>query len=260
MIIFDIETGPPDDHLYEQGEPFVPPKQLGQFDPASVKVGNLGADKAAAKIEQARTAHEQACQDYDLAVVQLEAEHWAGQRQAACKDARLGQVLAIGYLSLSRDKVILAHSSDLEDERQMLTDFWEMYKQARGKSRLVGHFIFGFDLPYLLRRSWLQGVPVPDSVLSDRCYFDDRTFIDTHKRWQAGTRDGGGKLGQLAVAMGLQGKPDASVEIDGEEVAVEGKNFWRLYAAGGQVQAIALEYLENDLRMTAEVALRLGIV
>jgi hypothetical protein len=106
----------------------------------------------------------------------------------------------------------------------------------------VGFNILGFDLPFLVRRSWALGIPVPFWVFDGR-YFN-RRFSDVMQHWQLGNRQDHISLDKLARFLGLRGKSH------------EGKDFANLYANNQQQ---ALDYLKNDLKLTADIALKMLI-
>lgn len=228
MIVFDIETGPlPEPELSQR---------LPSFDPASVKLGNLkDPEKIAAKIAEAK------------------AEHEAETIGKAALSALTGRVLAIGYRS-ERATVIAHIDSETfgGDEAALIEQFWHRYLKAKADRRhMVGHNIAGFDLPFLIRRSWLLGVDVPDGIFDSNWRYLDRIFVDTMQRWQAGNyRDQFVGLDKLGKAFGLGGKTEG----------VDGGDFHRLYFGTEEERGKALEYLIRDVELTWLVAQRLGIV
>ena len=209
MIIFDIETGP------------LPESDMPPFDESTVKLGQLKDPiKVTAKIEEARAKYV----------------------ERAALSPLTGQVLAIGYLPPGE-----AESIVVENENVLLADFWWRFLSHRRHGNIiVGHNILGFDLPFLVRRSWLLGIDVPADAFDGR-YFN-RIFVDTMDRWGCGTRGGDFvKLDVLAKAFGVGGKPDG----------ITGGMFAELLANDRKA---AEEYLHNDLEMTAKVAERMGLV
>jgi len=222
IVIFDIETGPLPEDIVRQRTP--------PFDAESVKLGNLKDPiKVAAKIEEAR-------QQYEEQVI-----------DRAALSPLTGQVLAIGYMGV---KTVVHGVENSQTESSLLAAFWKKYIQCRHrKAKLVGHNIEGFDVPFLMRRSWFCGVEVPDTVFSGR-YLDGHTFVDTMKRWQVGNyREAFVSLDRLATAFGVGGKPDG----------ISGADFARLWNGTPEEREQARAYLVNDLEMTAAVATRMGI-
>lgn len=200
---FDIETGPLPD---EQLTAIIPP-----FDPAEVKLGNIkDPDKIAAKLAEKET------------------NYLADARDKAALSATTGKVLAIGLEDHDGTRCLAA-----ANEAEILADFWHGFRT--GHDRYIGFNIFGFDLPFMIRRSWKLGVPV--AGIRQGRYWNER-FIDLREMWQLGDRQAKGSLDAICTHFGLAGKNG------------NGKDFARLFELN---PAQALKYLCNDLRMTREV-------
>lgn len=258
-IIFDIETGPlPVEQIEHVLGPFDPASvdcydlEPQDFDESAVKYGNVKlADKRAAILQAAREEHA-AQQATILAdgprlrqerILRAQAEHAAKLTEKAALSAVTGQVLAIGYKGQSRSLVI-----GEPDEPGILANFWQRYSQARTNGhRLVGFNIRGFDLPFLMRRSWVLGIDVPETVMgAGGRYFDQAVFVDLMDRWGCGATNDRIKLDTLAKTFGLPGKPDG----------INGGDFARLWA---EDRERAICYLLTDLELTAGCAARMGI-
>lgn len=245
MIVFDIETGPLPDHVIaDRVEEPEPPAAPEPFDPASVKIGNLkDQSKIRAKVDEARRKHEEMAARHATTVAGQRDAWWAKVKERAPLDPLTGRVLAIGYYSTDTEQTCL----DIQDdEATMLTHFWARYRQVRGSRQLVGHNIFGFDIPFLVKRSWLLELDVPRALFSRGRWIDNETFADTMLLWSAGGRVSG-KLDVLAQAMGVGAKPEG----------VDGAMFARLLDENREA---AKAYLRNDLYMTCHVAQRMGLV
>lgn len=221
-IIFDIETGPlPEAEL----ENMLPP-----FDPAEVKTGNLkDPAKIAEKIAEAEANHRR--DFFDKAAL----DPLTGRVVA------IGLVLTVGHQSFAEGKcVVIGH----EDEAQTLREFWDMTRGEMGRMNpLVGFNIFGFDLPFLLRRSWKHRIPLPFALRRGR-YWDNQLH-DLREYWQLGDRQARGSLDSIAKHLGVGSKNG------------EGKAFAELWR-NDRKQAEA--YLRNDLELTAKIAAALGVV
>ena len=225
-IVFDIETGPlPESELAA----VMPP-----FDPAEVKTGNLkDPDKVAAKIAEA------------------EANHRRDFFDKAALDPLTGRVLAVGVLvcdAKGETPVPLAKSGRFSvishvDEAQILREFWHLTRGEMGRlNPMVGFNIFGFDLPFLFRRSWKHRVVVPFGLRRGR-YWGDH-LIDLRDSWQLGDRQAKGSLDSVAKHLGVGAKNG------------DGKAFAELWQSNRK-QAEA--YLRNDVELTALIADALGI-
>ena len=209
-IFFDIETEPlPLDQIKAV---------FGEFDPESVKLGNLkDPDKIAAKLEERRKSY-----DADLV-------------EGAAVDPMKAKVLAVG-LMYPDDTYTLMEADTLDDERRLLQDFWVVWTRSRVRSmQFAGWAAHKFDLPFLLTRSWWQGVKLPDGFAP--CTASGyRTFpgcIDLETEWVGNPRDRL-KLDYVSRFLGLSGKRMA------------GKDFWKYWREGGDKKEEALAYLEND--------------
>ncbi len=225
-IVFDIETAAlPEAELAA----LVPP-----FDPAEVKTGNLkDPEKVAAKIAE------------------CEANHRRDFFDKAALDPLTGRVVAIGVMLFdARGEdgpafakggrfVIIGH----DDEARTLREFWEATRGESGRMNpMVGFNIFGFDLPFLFRRSWKHRVPIPFGLRRGR-YWSDQ-LVDLRDGWQLGDRQARGSLDTIAKHLGVGAKNG------------DGKAFAELWRSDRK-QAEA--YLRNDVELTAKVADALGV-
>jgi len=229
-IVFDVETGP-----LAEGElsALLPP-----FDPAEVKTGNL---KDPAKIAEK--------------IAEAEANHRRDFFDRAALDPLTGRVVAIGMLVFDEapagghqceagpaggECVIIGN----DDEARTLREFWEMTRGEMGRmTPLIGFNIFGFDLPFLFRRSWKRRVPIPFGLRRGR-YWGDQV-IDLRDAWQLGDRQARGSLDSIAKHLGVGAKNG------------EGKAFAELWRSD---RAKAEAYLRNDLELTAKIAHALEVV
>jgi len=252
MIVFDIETGPLDEQtVLEFVKPYQGPLPLDPFDEATVKIGNLkDPGKIKAKVEAARNAHIELADRREREIEEGD-ERW---RREAMEKAALspltGQVLAIGYLpSEPPGPPLLDMIGDGTGltEPQLLAGFWGQCKKSiDADEAMVGHNILGFDLPFLVQRSRIANVSVPDDIRRGR-YFNDRLFTDTMVEWSCGDLRKFVKLDTLARVLDVGTKPNG----------VNGGMFAEMLKTDRNA---AREYLCNDLRMTAGVAERLGVI
>jgi hypothetical protein len=139
---------------------------------------------------------------------------------------------------------------DLTDEAAILSAFWSRYIDCQRSSRqLIGWNIYGFDLAFLVQRSWRLGVDVPSSAFNFRgrwFNWDEKVFFDLMLLFGCG-----GKfisLDSAAKHFGLPGKNG------------EGKEFARLWRGTEEEREQARAYLVNDLEMPWVAAQRMGVV
>jgi hypothetical protein len=243
--VWDIETEPlPIEELRDQIPPLEHP---GVFDPSSVKCGNMGPDKAKAKIAEAERAHAELVANFDLAL----AAHEHKFLSKAALSPLTGRVRAIGYLS-SLGVRIGAWDGGLKpkdwhrSEGDVLQGFWDQWVTigCGAGGRMIGHSIASFDLPFVARRSWFLGVPVPPDVFDSRGYAH-RTFLDLMDRYRCGNRADYISLGELSVRLGGPAKNG------------DGAMFGEIWQSDRKQ---ALDYLTNDLAMTLHCARRMGVL
>lgn len=220
FVALDIETGPlPESELRAS---------LPAFDEGEVKCGNLkDPEKIAAKIAEAKAAHE------------------TNYFERAALRADTGRVVAIGLgYDIDAPFIVGVAEDSLPNEASLLEWFWETFIGYTDEGRqFVGFNLLGFDVPFLLRRSWLHGLDVPRAVFAaGGRYLNDRCFIDLMQVWQAGARQDSISLDRLSKFLGV-----------GEKNG-NGADFHKLWETD---RPKAREYLANDLAMTMRCATRL---
>jgi hypothetical protein len=223
-LIIDIETGAD----YLAVSEFIP--RFPAFDPASVAVGNIkDPEKIKLKVDLAEQKHARDAQ-----------QHVDDFRDRAALDAWTGEVVAVGLkLPSGEDRIIGG------DEGEILENTWAYLGTWMEKFHdIVGFNIKGFDLPFLVRRSWKNKVPVPVNLLSKDRYFHP-SFVDLRDKWAVGEYRPKGSLDLICRHFGLKGKAED----------FGGADFAEAYRSGDEERIKrAREYLREDLRMTAEVA------
>lgn len=168
-----------------------------------------------------------------------EAEHESDVMSRAALDPVLSEILAIGYIK-DGQKVILSG-----DEAQMLKDFWwEVRKVVNSYGKLVGFNIIGFDLPFLIRRSWVHNVPYAESIRRGR-YYSDNLVVDLAEIWRLGDKNTFISLDRISRLLGIGEKSGS------------GKDFAALWESDREA---AIAYLHKDLELTEKLAYRLNAV
>lgn len=265
MIAWDIETGPlPDDQLetmlpdldVEAAVPLV-----GDFDPASVKIGNLkDSAKITAKVDAAREAHRNLQRGRNDRVKDAMIKHWEHFKSKAALSAITGQVLAVGWMDddeLADDAIkepayLYVHDKTPElpgvNEIQLIERWWRVLDENRTHN-FIGFNINGFDLPFLVRRSWILGIEMPSWIMNGR-YWSTR-FVDLLELWLCGQRGAApildNKLDTIAKAFGLGGKTEGVSGADFAQLLVDDRK-------------LAIEYLQQDVRLTMDLAEQMGVM
>lgn len=155
----------------------------------------------------------------------LEALHKTGL------DGGAGHVCTIAWAKNGGD-IEVRHAASVNEEHGVISDFFASLDPWHSEV-LVGHNISGFDIPFLLKRAVILGLPLPDraSFPRDPKPWDSRIF-DTMTAW-AGAKDRI-SMDRLCAALGIPGKDG----IDGSAVAAA----W----AAGEHDQIA-EYCRDDV-------------
>lgn len=158
-----------------------------------------------------------------------------------------GRVLLISVLG-DKDKAPAIIAND-ENEPAMLYSFWILVEDwLANKTRIIGHNSNSFDLPFLVRRSWLLGVYVPREIRQGRYWHP--LFRDTMEWWACGARGEMTSLNTLGAFFGVGQKTKG----------VSGGDFAKLWFGTPEDRAKALEYAEQDVRLTAAIAAKMGMV
>ena len=222
--IIDIETGPRDKASV-----------LSFFDPDKIKVGNLkDPQKIADKIAEAETEFV----------------------DKAALSAITGEVVCIGIMGPNGERTFL--DATRIGERECISQLWDLIRPVPrsmtldGVSEWSGWNLHGFDLPFLIQRSFFLGINVPSGMLQGR-YFDKR-FIDLMVNFTCGVYGAFQSLDTVARFMDV-GRKDP----DNPCKAATANEFFRSSDPTKRKQAY--QYLGNDLIMTRRIAERmLGLV
>ena len=153
-------------------------------------------------------------------------------------DPALGHVCTIGFAIGDGDVAIQHIGSDLDAEKMILADFFAALPK-QGLNRIIGHYVSGFDIRFILCRAIVLGVKLPNSVAFPRNPkpWGDEVF-DTMTAW-AGNRDRI-SLDNLCAALGIEGKGG----FDGSMVA----KAW----ADGKHETIA-QYCADDVERVRSI-------
>ena len=253
ITVFDIETQPlPEDELrkwlpeFDEGKYPVP-----AFDASEVKLGNLKDEaKKTAKIEEEflkfKSRYEQAVEARRVA----RDNHYTDFHSRAALSAVTGRVVVIGLCAEDGTCSVIHEDT----ESRILRQFWALFRQHEvsrqktGRSCLAGVNIFSFDLPFLVRRSWMLQVTVPRGVvdLTSRWANWSPVFVDLRRVWQLGDAQASSSFDLIGRAMGTGGK------VEGHH----GKSFSQLWESD---RDRALQYVANDVRQPMEWLKRVGL-
>jgi len=177
---------------------------------------------------------------------EAKAAGWQKFLDRAALDATTGRAVAIGVVLPGEQPSIIGHDSEAET----LDAFWANVADCiRWQMPIIGFNIEHFDLPFLVRRSWINRVCIPVGLRNGRYW--SPIVLDLMTVWQQSSRELV-SLDTLCKAFGLPGKVKS---VDG--VPVDGASFARLWAEN---RPVAEKYLLGDLAPLAELAKRMGVI
>jgi len=128
------------------------------------------------------------------------------------------------------------------EEKEILNDF---FSDMESVSSLVlcGHNIKGFDIPFVCKRSLINGVEIPRwiNVVGRKPW--EIPHIDTMEMWKFGDMRNFTSLDTIAAVLGIESSKD---EMDGSMVGV---TYWN---DENGIEKI-ITYCEADVQVTAKV-------
>ena len=150
------------------------------------------------------------------------------------------ETATIAIAGFYRGGEVIQHSSFEKDILLAIMDEIDL-----PRDRVIGFNILGFDLPFFIKRCWINNLEVPHTIFDplSRYPIPDR-FVDGMKLWQAGNfKAPFTSLNNALKAVGLPGKPDGS----------EFAKLWR------EDKQKAIKYQEEELLSQAMLYRRMGV-
>lgn len=166
-------------------------------------------------------------------------------REAVAKtsfDPARGHICTIAW-AIDDHAPMVVHAETVDHERDILEAFFASFVPHH-RYQMVGHYISGFDLRFILCRAVVLGITIPREIPRDPKPWD-KSLFDTMTAW-SGAR-GSISMDNLAKALGIEGKGD----FDGSMVA----EAW----ANGEHQRIA-DYCVSDVEITRAIFRRFEAV
>ena len=150
-------------------------------------------------------------------------------------EGTFGRICCIGIIKENASG-ILQKDVFKGEEKAILTQFWQT---ARDVNRFIGHNIWGFDLPFIYKRSIINGVKPRLDISFAR--YRNIPIYDTMCEWELWNFSRAQKLDTLAKALNL---PTSKDEMDGSMV-------WQYYK-DGRIDDIG-RYCMKDVELTRKV-------
>lgn len=153
-------------------------------------------------------------------------------------EGTFGRICCIGIIK-EGDNGIIQREVFSGTEKEMLTNFW---KAASDVDRFIGHNIWGFDLPFIYKRSIINKVKTRPLNFAR---YRNLPIYDTMMEWELWNMKSMQKLDTLAKVLGL---PTSKDEMDGSMV-------WP-YFQQGKIEEIC-KYCMKDVELTRKVFYRM---
>ena len=151
-------------------------------------------------------------------------------------EGTFGRICCIGIIKEDGVGKILQKEVFKGTEKEILTKFWDT---ARDVNRFIGHNIWTFDLPFIYKRSIINGIRPRYDISFAR--YRNIPIYDTMLEWELWNFQKSQKLDTLAKVLGL---PTSKDEMDGSMV-------WPYYKEG-RIDEICT-YCMKDVVLTRQV-------
>ena len=135
-----------------------------------------------------------------------------------------------------------------DDEASLLQEFNGTMQAIFNKNpnvKLVGHNIKRFDMPWIVKRSLINSLPVPYQFHFQKQKPWENCLLDTYEIWKFG----GVNSTSLDLICAALGVPSPKDEVSNTEVS---ERYWN-----GELEKIK-DYCEGDVKATMNVMLRMG--
>jgi len=157
-------------------------------------------------------------------------------------------VQAIGIYNVNNGKYHALVDDQLGGEKGLLAAAWEHISSHDAYTESVlGWNILGFDLPFMIKRSWKNAITIPSTTIETykgRSYLNP-AFKDMMKYWMVGTDERFSKLNSVLKFFEIEEKVDLGDEL-----------FYQTYARDPE---LALKYLERDIMGMVEINQRIKL-
>jgi 3'-5' exonuclease len=151
-------------------------------------------------------------------------------------EGTFGRVCCIGIIKEDHEGNIIQKEVFSGTEKEILTNFW---LAAANVHRFIGHNIWAFDLPFIYKRSIINGVKPRWDINFAR--YRNIPIYDTQQEWELWGFGKAQKLDTLAKVLGL---PTSKDEMDGSMV-------WK-YFQDGKIKDIC-KYCMKDVELTRQI-------
>lgn len=167
--------------------------------------------------------------------------------------AEFGKINTISIGQIAFDEIGMPHDSKIksfygEDEIQLLEDFNNTMRAVFAKNpnvKLIGHNIKKFDMPWIVKRSLVNGIIPPTQFHFQKQKPWENCLLDTYEIWKFG----GYNSSSLDMICNLFGIPSPKDAMKNYEVS---EHYWN-----GNIENI-MKYCEGDVKATMNVMLKMS--
>lgn len=164
-----------------------------------------------------------------------------------------GKIVTISIGQVKFDDIGIPITSSIksfygEDEKTMLFDFLQTMSAIFSKNpsvQIVGHNIKKFDMPWIVKRSLINGITPPRQFHFQKQKPWENCLLDTLEVW----RFGGSNGASLDLICGVFDIPSPKDVMKGDQTSVE---YWK-----GNLEKIKT-YCEGDVLATMNVMLKIS--
>lgn len=176
-------------------------------------------------------------------------EAGAAYKEKAALFPEFGKIVVISAMS-SKTKEIKSFTgmefNGVNAEQVLLKNFKDMIDRGAWQlAQLIGHYIKGFDIPYIVTRMAANNITIPDVLRLYGVKPWDMTLIDTRDVWKQGlyTTSQASSLVAICLALGVESPKN---DISGAEVSDV------YYSGNGGALDRIKDYCEADVLATAK--------
>jgi predicted PolB exonuclease-like 3'-5' exonuclease len=147
---------------------------------------------------------------------------WAHYNEKAALYAEFGKVVCISIGGLHSDGKFYIRSIGGRHEKPLLESFAQKITDAKA-TKLIGHNIKEFDIPYLMRRCLAHGIKLPGFLNTFHLKPWETPYIDTMEMWSGTALRHRCGLDLLCAVLGIESPKS---EMSGASV---GDVFWGMF-------------------------------
>lgn len=172
--------------------------------------------------------------------------HLESYKQKAALYPEFGKIVVISAISSEEKQVVSLSGEGENKEYSLLKDFAAALNTSWANAQLIGHYIKGFDIPYIVTRMAANGIAIPKILKLYGQKPWEMNLIDTYDVWRSGLFNAPNAASLDCVCMVL-GIESPKQEINGSQVSDV------YYSDDPKAMQTIITYCEADTKATAAV-------